>query len=296
LKPLFDQQAPGTIHQVLGNIEHTQLLVSLSLKDTLWTISSNGSLVTKTIEWENRESFRWASHPSQPDKLILIIGNVLHLYEWSTLNRLTGPHGILLELSRPSGVDIRSITPCFGQNYFATLFSDVTTPHCNLRGFLWNTSDFSLRCGSQQDFSPAGNKLSTQQVQAKGKQLLHSARIFSGKAGKAGKDFLPKSKNLEDSTFAVQTPPYSILDVQVRHIIGYCGQRLVYLNQDGWICSVDLHIKVTTRHFFLPTDWFSTNRELIIELTAKGDVLFAKRDELAVIRRGLDSSFETDPE
>ncbi|PMD46847.1 hypothetical protein L207DRAFT_562081 [Hyaloscypha variabilis F] len=49
--------------------------------------------------------------------------------------------------------------------------------------------------GSQLGFSPAGNKLSTQQVQAKGKEFLHSAGVFGGKAGKAGKGLLAKGKN-----------------------------------------------------------------------------------------------------
>jgi len=53
----------------------------------------------------------------------------------------------------------------------------------------------SLQSGSQQGFSSAGNKLSSQQVQAKGKELLHSAGIFGGKAGKAGKGLLAKGKN-----------------------------------------------------------------------------------------------------
>ncbi|PMD49456.1 WD40 repeat-like protein [Hyaloscypha bicolor E] len=142
LKPSFDQEFSEAIRQVLGNIGHTRLLVSSSLKDMLWTISSNGNLITKTIEWKNRESFRWASHPSQQDKLVLLIGSVLHFYEWSTLNRLTGPQGIPLELTRPPAVNIKAIMLCFGDNFFATLFSDVTAPHCNLRGFLWDTSDF----------------------------------------------------------------------------------------------------------------------------------------------------------
>jgi hypothetical protein len=49
--------------------------------------------------------------------------------------------------------------------------------------------------GSQQGFSPAGGKSTGQQVQAKGKELLHSAGIFGGKAGKAGKGLLAKGKN-----------------------------------------------------------------------------------------------------
>ncbi|KAF5867855.1 uncharacterized protein Bfra_007050 [Botrytis fragariae] len=53
--------------------------------------------------------------------------------------------------------------------------------------------------GIQQGFSPAHAKITTQQVQAKGKELLHTAGIFGGKAGKAGfqagKGLLAKGKN-----------------------------------------------------------------------------------------------------
>ena len=53
----------------------------------------------------------------------------------------------------------------------------------------------SMPSGSQQGFSAVGNKITTQQVQAKGKELLHTAGIFGGKAGKAGKGLLAKGKN-----------------------------------------------------------------------------------------------------
>lgn len=43
--------------------------------------------------------------------------------------------------------------------------------------------------------APSGNKLTTQQVQAKGKEFFHTAGIFGGKAGKAGKGLLAKGKN-----------------------------------------------------------------------------------------------------
>ncbi|RFU35294.1 hypothetical protein B7463_g1047, partial [Scytalidium lignicola] len=44
-------------------------------------------------------------------------------------------------------------------------------------------------------FSPAGSKLTSHEVQAKGKELLHAAGVFGGKAGKAGKGLLAKGKN-----------------------------------------------------------------------------------------------------
>lgn len=53
----------------------------------------------------------------------------------------------------------------------------------------------SMAFGSQQGFSSNSGKITTHQVQAKGKELLHSAGIFGGKAGKAGKGLLAKGKN-----------------------------------------------------------------------------------------------------
>jgi hypothetical protein len=49
--------------------------------------------------------------------------------------------------------------------------------------------------GSQQGFSPAGGKSTGHQVQAKGKEFFHTAGVFGGKAGKAGKGLLAKGKN-----------------------------------------------------------------------------------------------------
>jgi len=46
LKPSLDQEFSEAIGQVLGNTGHTRLLVSSSLKDTPWTISSTDSLIT----------------------------------------------------------------------------------------------------------------------------------------------------------------------------------------------------------------------------------------------------------
>jgi len=48
--------------------------------------------------------------------------------------------------------------------------------------------------GTQHGFSPAAG-ITTQQVQAKGKEFLHTAGVFGGKAGKVGKGLLAKGKN-----------------------------------------------------------------------------------------------------
>jgi WD40 repeat protein len=77
---------------------------------------------------------------------------------------------------------------------------------------------------------------------------------------------------------------------QIEHIIGWLGTRLLFLNRGFWVCSVDL-LKSSDeycRHFFIPEDWLSLNRSLILKVTSKGDLVFVKKDEIAVIKRWLD--------
>ncbi|SZF05235.1 unnamed protein product [Blumeria hordei] len=55
---------------------------------------------------------------------------------------------------------------------------------------------------SSPQVSVSTNRLKSHQVQTKGKELLHTAGVFGGKAGKVGKDFLAKGKNRLRSTGA----------------------------------------------------------------------------------------------
>ncbi|KAL8944383.1 MAG: hypothetical protein Q9211_000617 [Gyalolechia sp. 1 TL-2023] len=75
-------------------------------------------------------------------------------------------------------------------------------------------------------------------------------------------------------------------------VVGTRGKSILFLDHDGWMCSAEMtessipaHYK---RHFFLPYDWLSTNTRLLLDVTAKGDTIFARRDDLAVIKRGLE--------
>lgn len=42
-------------------------------------------------------------------------------------------------------------------------------------------------------------------------------------------------------------------------------------------------------HFFLPADWLSTNNDLLIGVSRARDIIFVKRQEVTVIKRGLDN-------
>ncbi|EPE27488.1 WD40 repeat-like protein [Glarea lozoyensis ATCC 20868] len=80
------------------------------------------------------------------------------------------------------------------------------------------------------------------------------------------------------------------LSSQVKYLIGSYAKCLVFLHSSGWICSADQESFAITRHFIVPTDWLSSNLELMIRVTETGDILFVRGDEVAVIKRGLDTS------
>ena len=74
-------------------------------------------------------------------------------------------------------------------------------------------------------------------------------------------------------------------------MIGIVRDAILFLDQDGWICSVEMEEsepEYYKRHFFLPFDWLITNEDLLFGATGKGDVVFSRKDELAVIKRGLE--------
>jgi len=81
------------------------------------------------------------------------------------------------------------------------------------------------------------------------------------------------------------------VSAEIEHIIGSLGSTLLFLDRWMWLCSFDLeNFKGEYfRHFFIPDDWLSVNRTLILKVTVKGDFVFVKKYEVAVIKNGLEN-------
>jgi WD40 repeat protein len=239
---VFDYRAGVAIEQLLCNEGNMRILLTSALSDVLWSISGQGNAIIATISWENRGPYRWVSHPSNRDHLILISDNKAHLYEWRTLQKLTDQGGIVLEGNILPELAIRSITSCFEGKGIATTFIESGKPQSNSKLLLWNTSDFAI--GSKR---------------------------------------------------AATISNYHYLADQVDFLIGPSKQKLLFLHSNSWICSIDPQNGARTiRHFFLPADWLSTNIELMITVTSKSDIIFVKRAEVAVIKRGLENIEQED--
>ena len=81
-------------------------------------------------------------------------------------------------------------------------------------------------------------------------------------------------------------------------VIGIFRDRLVFLHQEGWICSVKAAgmrgrgNEKLMFHFAPPVDWLRTNHEPLVRITKLGDILFAVKGEVAVVKRGLNRAVD----
>jgi hypothetical protein len=88
----------------------------------------------------------------------------------------------------------------------------------------------------------------------------------------------------------VPNPGFAALGKKVKFFIGNAPKRMVFVDNESWLSSVDLTAAKCTqyaRHCFVPHEFVAGNIGLIAVLTATGDVAFTKEGELAVMRNGM---------
>ena len=68
-------------------------------------------------------------------------------------------------------------------------------------------------------------------------------------------------------------------------ILGSFGPKLIFLDRQNWVSSIELGAEHYARHFCIPIDWLSPN-ELLVELTPTM-VVFVKRNEIAIVKNGF---------
>lgn len=88
-----------------------------------------------------------------------------------------------------------------------------------------------------------------------------------------------------------QTPIFKLSADAFLTLIGIYSHNLVFLDRELWVCSISLNeiarsksIPHVTHHFFIPSDLLSGPTGLRPILSPLGHVVFAKEDQLAVIK------------
>ena len=94
-----------------------------------------------------------------------------------------------------------------------------------------------------------------------------------------------------DSKFITSLPGFEILGPIVEDIIAVIENRLLFLDVELWVCSLDLTTfamnRECKRHFFIPTDWYCSSMGMLFQFTSRKDFVLAKRHELLIIQGGL---------
>ncbi|KAH4029376.1 hypothetical protein HBI55_120990 [Parastagonospora nodorum] len=91
--------------------------------------------------------------------------------------------------------------------------------------------------------------------------------------------------------FFSAAPGFRHIQEQIKHVIGGYHSKLLFLDAARWVSSIDAKQtdwKFYIRHFPIPSDWRSQQRQLQTAITQNGDVLFVRTNEVAVISSGLD--------
>jgi hypothetical protein len=76
---------------------------------------------------------------------------------------------------------------------------------------------------------------------------------------------------------------------QIEHLIGVNNSTLFFLNKDLWVCLLNFSGdgNECTSHMFIPDEWINRSHRLIFQLTAKGNLVFVNKVEIAAIKRRI---------
>ncbi|KAI0471723.1 hypothetical protein GGR56DRAFT_87384 [Xylariaceae sp. FL0804] len=101
----------------------------------------------------------------------------------------------------------------------------------------------------------------------------------------------PLSKPIGVDPYRTNSAHFHSFDVDHKCIIGVYKSRIIFLDIDGWVCSVNIDSLLPerhySRHFLIPFSWHN-NSNLLFTVTIHGSVAMALRDEVAIFHNGLD--------
>jgi hypothetical protein len=252
--PIANIKAPGgnfeTLQSVITSGQHLRVLVSQEKTDSLVPLTEDGQ--GKPIAQMPREWSQWSEYPSKRDCLIRVSKHHIDLYSWENLSPLG-------HFETSSYGDFHSLTQLISAQLFATC----------------STKNESLQEIQQRD-------------DHKDHRTIQTIHLWGGNDFGVPNNDMKPVRQLEDA-----------LSSSIALILGSFGARLVVFTTDQWIATVDLHApqdpsrrgEDIVRHFFMPNDWISVDhKRLVFGIGSNGEIVFAKRSELAVIKRGLETT------
>ena len=252
-------ESEDPISQALFSLDGVIILLSTSRDDMVWSLNT-GTITASIHHVEASGSWKWYTDKRRPEEIFLAHDFSLQSHAWSTLAQLSDR----VQLS----------DWCDGSDILAD-------PEGEFLGFkqVRDATNFQL-LAPQNPFVP----VSTTQI-----FFLHmSPKVFSQSTPQVLRltPCFPLQRTIE--------PPD--IDLLVGILRNYYNiTTLIFLSVSGWTCSVELDALSNEsrgafqRHFFVPLAWLSTSAKVVVMVIKRRDILFARGEEVAVVRNGLEN-------
>jgi hypothetical protein len=255
----------SAIIQLLPGEAAGKFILSTRESDHFWSITGHKERV---LEHSEKPRIRkWIQHPQSPLHIICIDGAYAKIYLWDDWSEVAC---VCLDID-VEGLQLKSIFP----------FTMEHKPQVLL------------------EMSELNGSASTRE--------LYSVDVALFDFDISNKTKIQKndSTNTREVAASLQSPiPHALLSPRLRsqidfladyvsHIIGISESgKVVFLDTNSWVCSASLESTFGSsvsysRHFFVPYDWFSGTRDIICGL-ARRDVVFARNDDVVIIKGGLE--------
>jgi hypothetical protein len=262
----FRLDCGGTITQVLPGEAAGKFILSTRESDHFWSITGHEERVLGHPEKPRIR--KWIQHLQSPLQIICIDGAYAKIYLWDDWSEVAC---VCLDIDF-EGLQLKSIFP------------------------------FIMECKPQVllEMSELNGSANTRELYSVDVALFDIDISNNTKQNQKN-----DSTNTKEVTVSLQSPiPHALLSPRLRsqidfladyvsHIIGISESgKLVFLDTHSWVCSASLESTFGSsvsysRHFFVPYDWFSGTRDIVCGL-ARRDVIFARNDDVAIIKGGLE--------
>ena len=274
-KEMFKRPQQHAVHQVLLSSDGEYVMISTAGYDDLRTLDGKH---VHTHPWDRSlpppvTSPKWAKHPMHKHQLLRFESHSIHSLEWSN-RRDTKPSQRIVPIAAKDRFD-------FKRRFHFVRTATETYLICDdnplTRLIVWCSPSFSTPSSSATSAAAAVSSINPP----------------------------PLTATATHAQSTTQRRLTAIAD-QVVVIVGLYRSQLVFVDHDSWICSLKLdeesggssssggggnavrsQEKGPTRHFPIPHCWQGGGRGVLCLVTVKGDVVIARNDELAVVKRGL---------
>ncbi len=256
-----------SIIQVLPGEAAGKFILSTRESDHLWSI--DGQQEDAQTYTDRPRVRKWIQHQQSPHHMICIDGAVARIYAWSDWSEVE----VVSLAIDTTGLLIESVIPYASGHRQRLLleFSELSGSAELRRLHLLDTAPFSSQ--------------------------INRAKRAVCEAASVGKnaDTVFTGKETTEATIAMPLlgPQLAVLARRVAHVLGVGDAgKLIFLDTYSWVCSVDLESLSNSRisyarHFFVPYDWLAGTRD-VISAVANRNVLFARNDEVAILKGGLE--------